>query len=270
LARIVTPGAANDGMSHPETPDVGSNAYWNNNIAWKNIQVYDIHAGSQLVACVIVRNMQKKEATIKLQINNQEQENMSFFSHGALILRLHDKLYSLWKAGGSKGDDIEDLGNGKIRLKNEKAWIGNIKLQKEEQYEVCLDFKVMTVPDAGTAFHVNLEQVDNKGFLGGEQFKLKYHDESPGRQTKPSVSYNSVKSEYTISPNPMHSDFSISATNGTTENFAYLYDIMGQVMYKEKFGNKTNIHISNLPDGIYMLKIISEHNHYYYQKLIKN
>ncbi|HKR04108.1 MAG TPA: tyrosinase family protein [Bacteroidia bacterium] len=267
LARIVTPGAPNDGMTTPEIGDVGTNAYMNNNIAWKNIQLYDASPGSQLIACVLVRNMQKERSTIKLSIGTEEKGDLSYFNHGQVILDIHNKIYDLWVAGGKAGKDFKDLGEGHVELLTEKAWLGNILLDKDEQHEVCLIFNTETVPATGEAFHINLEQTDDKGFMGGEQFQLKYtkHD----RYEKTSAS--SSKGEYTVSPNPMQSVFSITANNYSSENTAFIYDVLGQEVYNEKFTSKTSISVDKLQRGIYMLKIVNaNNNHEFFQKIVKN
>ncbi|MEO5674761.1 MAG: tyrosinase family protein [Chitinophagales bacterium] len=267
LARIVTPGALNEGMSTAEIADVGYNAYYNNNIAWKNIQVYDVQAGSGLVACVLMRNMQKENSYNKLQIKSQETGDLCYFKNGTAILILPQHLFDLWRSGGSVGQNIQVLSDGKIKLLNENAWIGNILLERDEMYEVCIEFQVSTIPREGNAFQVNLEQEDEVKFIGGEQFTLRYVQR---RFEKPAGSENFSNSG--IYPNPNNGSMQIDYTLADNQKGSFvLYDYLGRKLDEQTLQSGIhNLQItrSDLSSGVYYGRIIVNNVDAYNSKIV--
>ncbi len=75
-----------------------------------------------------------------------------------------------------------------------------------------------------------------------------------------------VESTFKIFPNPAHDEISIT---GVIPESVILYDMMGRIVDSEYNSETNKIDIKHLPDGLYILKIISNDGKMYTNKIIK-
>ncbi|WP_318435035.1 M36 family metallopeptidase [Photobacterium leiognathi] len=80
VARLVNP---QDPMTNPETTDINYNTRYNNNIAWRNMNVVDLLLNQQIDVSVIARGSVDSSNKITLQIGMQEQQK--FLADGGQI-----------------------------------------------------------------------------------------------------------------------------------------------------------------------------------------
>ncbi len=78
------------------------------------------------------------------------------------------------------------------------------------------------------------------------------------------------QSEYTISPNPCSEKINFTKANNNTVTIE-LIDIYGQIMKQYKINNiSTELDVSNLTSGVYILRIKDGKNKIFIKKIIKN
>lgn len=75
-----------------------------------------------------------------------------------------------------------------------------------------------------------------------------------------------VESTFKIFPNPAHNEISIS---GVIPESVIVYDVMGKMVVTEFNAEKNKIDIKHLPDGLYILKIMSKDGKAYSDKILK-
>ena len=75
-------------------------------------------------------------------------------------------------------------------------------------------------------------------------------------------------SNFSLSPNPAKDYFIIKSNNTNLINTIFIYDLLGQLIYKSEKLKTTSkkINTSNMPEGIYLIKINNQHT----KKLIVN
>ncbi len=73
-----------------------------------------------------------------------------------------------------------------------------------------------------------------------------------------SIEENSEINQFTVYPNPASDWLNI---NGMTKNFSYAINIYNSQGKQLMFSNSSEINISNLPDGVYYLRILNEEKH---------
>ena len=86
------------------------------------------------------------------------------------------------------------------------------------------------------------------------------------------VGVNNIEknNNFNIYPNPVDSDFTVTLKKTSTRNSELeIYNILGEKVYKSRIQNqKSEINISDLPGGIYFVKLISE-KQIFTKKIIK-
>ena len=98
LSRLVT---AQDPMTNPETTNVNYNTRYNNNIAWKNVNIVDLTRNREVRVRVIVRNTEL--TTRKLNILFRESPRMAdhkFLERGRVTVTLGETLTKRWLDAG--------------------------------------------------------------------------------------------------------------------------------------------------------------------------
>jgi len=85
-----------------------------------------------------------------------------------------------------------------------------------------------------------------------------------------SLESNTTLEEYTVYPNPGTGIFYIEGKFEQSENIVMLYNNMGQVVFIENKGffSRSQINLTNLPKGIYYLKIESKNKQFQTKKVI--
>lgn len=173
-----------------------------------------------------------------------------------------DKLNSLLKLDSTVNFDIKKIGLGQLGL-----------LWDDSQV------KGVTLNDETVVFSFNLFVVGQKGASGGIKFSTKpvdiFVDSKNGildfnginSDIKVSAEDLEIENSIQIHPNPTLGSFSIIDNNNQIEEISLL-DSSGKINVKLNV-IKNNHSISELPSGIYYLKIITNNKKQIFKKLVK-
>ena len=114
LSRLVT---AQDPMTNPETTDVNYNTRFNNNIAWKNVNVVDLTLNAVVPVKVRVRNTELTSRKLNLVFRESKRTaDHSFFKRGRVTVVLGDELAKRWAEAGQEGAGIERIDDRTVRI----------------------------------------------------------------------------------------------------------------------------------------------------------
>jgi hypothetical protein len=139
LSRLVT---AQDPMTNPETTDVNYNTRYNNNIAWKNVNVVDLTRNVVVPVKVRIRNTEL--ATRKLNLVFRESKRTadhSFFQRGLVTIVLGDELAKRWAESGQEGDGIERIDDRTVRIADPGRAALAVELKSREEHEIVIEFR---------------------------------------------------------------------------------------------------------------------------------
>jgi hypothetical protein len=178
LSRLVT---AQDPMTNAETTDVNYNTRYNNNIAWKNVNVVDLVHIHRLPVRVLLRNTDRADRTLTVHFREQKgTEDHPFLKRGTVTVDLGDELGKRWLEAGADGTGIRPI-EGTTSFEVTDPDLGAIKLpvRGAEEFEIGLTFED-TVAN-GTAdvgkpavyfFEVVQEDPEQKELQGGVLYQI--------------------------------------------------------------------------------------------------
>ncbi|HET6993444.1 MAG TPA: hypothetical protein VFI06_00620 [Chitinophagaceae bacterium] len=170
LARIVTSA----GMTFPETSDLYGNVQKNNNIAWKNISVYDMLPGTSAPeAYTTIANLSDQKMIIKLKFSAADAEgNNVLLTKGSLKLTVNGKLKDILLKNRLTGEGFKDQGNGIINITTEDGYLDNIPLEPKDFGTIKIEFVPNNAEEKFTGYAITVTQIDNTGgndhIIGGQ------------------------------------------------------------------------------------------------------
>lgn len=174
LARITTSAAAPFGMTFPETTDLYQNVQKNNNIVWKNIEVYDLNP-ADAPAFAIVGNLSKSKMKVKFRFDIFGPDGGSaFLGKGKLKVEAMGRLKEILKQNRISGDGIKETGDGTFEVLKEGAVLENIVLEPKDMGA----FKIQFISDNGEkpekGFALTFTQIEDLNgqdhIIGGQTF----------------------------------------------------------------------------------------------------
>lgn len=272
-ARIESP---NDPMFSELTGvGIGVNTKNNNNIAWKNLSVYNLNTTDIVPpTTVFVRGIKSKSVNLRFVDKGfNEQLKNNFFDLGGVIeATLDDKLFERAQANGSlKG--IEVIGKNKILIKSRETAIANLPIDLEETFVISFDFRVAKVlpPDEQITIDFIQEDAIKKELEGGERFALVREGKPNTKTDTPLAAEASESKIITIYPNPTNGIFKISI-NSEDEGTLRITTIHNVPVFQEKTSKKKDfsVNIANQDPGIYVVQFISNNGTVTTKKIIKN
>lgn len=178
-----------DPMTHTETSDVNYNTKYNNNIAWRNVNIVDAFDENPAVVEFIVRNVLRKRVSTRLTFNTGlENPEDTFLQHGQIMVDLGEELMTAWREGGAKGEGMKVVGETQIEIVDPRgASLENIRMKprKQRQVEMTFILNESTKPRAtypfvvsqyadseepigGVFYIINTQPSEQKGFVIGE------------------------------------------------------------------------------------------------------
>jgi Subtilase family/Secretion system C-terminal sorting domain len=268
--------AGNDPM-YNELNGVGIdvNTKNNNNIAWKNVSVYNLISTDFVQpTAVFVRGMRSKYINLRfLDKGFQEEFKNYFFEMGGKIeVTLDPKLFDRAKQYGSL-KELEIIGENKVLITSRDAAILNLPIKQGETFGITFDFRLEKEISPEDQVILDFIQEDAiKGRLeGGERFVIVKTDKQKGFNKRTPLSVAIDSRVMTISPNPNNGIFKINI-NQKAQGTLRIVNINGAVIYEEKSASKKefDINISNRSAGYYMIQFISNNGTITTRKLIKN
>lgn len=275
LARIVSDF---DEMDTPEGSALWLNVKNNNNIAWKNVQVYNSDPNNIVdpggdpadidkmvdFAGVYVTNPNDYEQVGNLTFKALENtDNQTFYDIGGLAYaRMEVDLFKLWDQAGYAGDGVKILGeyNDKyyVVFTEPKAEIREMILPANSNYAMEMGYALTQTVKGGENFDYDVCQSDDREIIGGERYEI--------RIAKPRIRSSETAlasiTQLLIAPNPAKDQFTVSyhLPNDGTVSMS-MFDISGRMVNQLPEQNLSKgyqtqlIDASNLPTGIYILRV---------------
>lgn len=162
-----------DPMTTPEGANAQQNTRNNNNIAWRNFNVIGFLNKVANKAEVIVQN--SKEVRAKINLVFEEPDGL--LSHeGTGILVDLGPLFNVWKNGGSKGQNIQEVaGTTQVQLLKGPAKIEGIQMEAGKEVPIQIETQVFKpMPGAGTTrdFNLSVQELIDGELAGGVDFTL--------------------------------------------------------------------------------------------------
>jgi hypothetical protein len=266
--------AFGDPMFNEVNGSIGANAKNNNNIAWKNLSVYNLNT-TDVVAptAVFIRGIKSKSVNIRFVDKgfNENLKNNFFELGGTIEATLDPALFERAEANGSlRGVKIID--KNKILIDTRDAAITNLPIGIDETFAIKFDFRVAKDFPADEQITLDVVQEDAiKGELeGGERFALVKADK-PNTKTNEIVLKEAEDSRvFTIYPNPTDGIFKISINN-EEQGTLKITSIYNGVVFEEKTSKQKefNVNIANQIPGIYIVQFTSESGIVTTRKIIK-
>lgn len=251
------------------------NAKNNNNIAWKNLSVYNLNTTDFVPpTAVFIRGVKSKTINIRFVDKgfNEELKNNFFELGGTIVATLDDRLFERAQANGSlKGVQIID--KNKILITNREGAIANLPIDNEETFGITFDFKVAKDFPLDQQITLDLIQEDAlKGELeGGERFALVRAEKQANTKGNEIVLKEAAESQlFTIYPNPTDGVFKISINN-EQQGTLRIVSIYNRVVFKERTAKQRDfdVNIANQVPGVYLVQFISDNGTVTTRKIIK-
>ena len=180
IARIETSTAPPFGMTVAETTNLNFNTQQNNNIAWRNVSVVDTFPGPFRLVRLLVENGFRApvEAGLRLGVT-ANQEGGDFFQRGTVRVDLGPDLFQRWRAGGARGEGVEVLANGQLRVARPNASLQGIALKPGERFQIRAFFDLNreyrpTKPGEALIYDVVQTGTPNdpKATVGGQRYTI--------------------------------------------------------------------------------------------------
>ncbi|WP_074405757.1 MULTISPECIES: T9SS type A sorting domain-containing protein [Aquimarina] len=244
-----------------ETASVNSNTKNNNNIAWKNISVYDVNPSNNInYTNVYIRNIfRKKEDVIDLYFmdgNYGTSTENPFLRNGTVIATMDPELFERWQ---KEGEGIKIIDKNTVQIYDSKAVMKGIYLKPGESFSMQMQFKLNDNKPFRRPFIFDVVQKNERGIIGGERFDIVYQD----KKKNPRQDIITDNISLSIFPNPSNKFLNISftATKSNTDVSVSIRDFEGNVLISnhknlyDKGNHVKQVNIESLKKGIYFLRL---------------
>nr|WP_315220651.1 S8 family serine peptidase [uncultured Flavobacterium sp.] len=254
---------------------IAANAKNNNNIAWKNLSVYNLNTTDFVPpTAVFIRGIKSKSINVRFIDKgfNEELKNNFFEIGGTIEATLDERLFERAESNGSlKGVKIID--KNKILIDSREAAIVNLPIDNEETFGITFDFRIAKDLPEGEQITLDLVQEDAiKGELeGGERFALVKAEKPQTKENATVLEEAATSRVFTIYPNPTSGIFKVSINN-EEQGTLKITSLYNGVVFEEKTNkNKEfSVNIANQTAGIYIVQFISDTGIVTTRKIVKN
>ncbi|WP_299443830.1 S8 family peptidase [uncultured Aquimarina sp.] len=254
-----------------EVASVWNNTRNNNNIAWKNVSVYDINAFNNVAPYVFIRNVDKRVRAINLSLDVTENKTgIPFEKIGAFYIIPDEKLNEI--LGEAKMEGIKQVDRNVYRVYSPKARIFEIRAEPYETFSLQLLVKPERELKEGTYLNYNILQTDEEFQpMGGEQFTIGNFGGKGNEREKIAQQQEKKEINFSAYPNPTQGEVSIQLNDTYTNVGIVVRNMAGDVIYADhhKETDHFNLELKGYK-GLYFVKIITEDGHTKTLKLIKN
>jgi hypothetical protein len=179
IARIAT---AQDPMTNTETSDVNYNTRYNNNIAWKNVNVVNLVAIHVVPVRVLVHNILPEPRVLNLRVRERpvagQERKEPFITRARLTVDLGADLGKRWQASGGRGAGIRALDEKTIEITDPTQAYIAVPFGPDEEFDIGLTFEDMGKPvqtaDKSVSYEIEIVQEDAEkgGLQGGVVYQI--------------------------------------------------------------------------------------------------
>ena len=257
VSRILSP---NDPMYNEVAGSVSPNVRNNNNIAWKNVSVYDINPGNVTPPTgVYVRGIEKEYPITNIRFIDTGFEDPireRFFDLGEILIDLEPELFQILKDNGSlEGEGVKIIGENRISVSSREAVLREFPLKYEETFYMKFEFRLFKELREGeqVIFDLVQENALKETLVGGERFIIVH-----SKERNLGIEKEDEKPTFNIVPNPNNGIFDLTLKNMNSGAYVIL-DVYGNRVLEGTFDNqdKVSIDISGLRTNLYFVKITS-------------
>lgn len=275
LSRIVNTSNQTSGITIQEqTGPVIKNVRNNNNIVTRNLWIENLKSGKASgLTRIYLANAEEEARNFDIQFINDKEINRHFagnFSEIGYVTLYLGELYNLWLGAGGEGTYLSrDDENQTVTMDGSTTLeLLNIPLGVDEKYPIDVEFSLrnnVVIPDFSFEFHLRqfMKNSDGQrmdGIYGSMSFQINTEADADAR--KASFAKDESSSLFTVYPNP--------ATDNLHLSYNSQEDIKTQITIVDIIGRKliemdnvyfspnttTEISITKLPPGIYIVEII--------------
>lgn len=245
----------------------------NNNIAWRNLSVYNLVTTDVVPpTAIFIRGIKSKSINIKFEDKgfNEELKNNFFDLGGTIEATLDERLFERAQTNGSlRGVKIID--KNKILIDSREASITNLPIDIDETFGITFDFRVAKDFPADEQITLDIIQEDaQRGELeGGERFALVKADKSKTESNKITLT-EAESGVFVIYPNPTDGIFKINVNN-EEQGTLKIISIHNTIVFEKKTNKQKefNVDIAKQIPGIYIVQFISDKGTITSKKIIK-
>jgi hypothetical protein len=268
LARIES---NQDPMYLTEFWDVGTNARFNNNIAWKNVSIFEAAPPpGNVTGTIFVRQTAVTAAPNSIRVTSPTLPRyVPCQGQGNLYVRLQNDLHTIWQNNGSEGEGFALQSDGRLQITGTNAVIEGLTMATGTPYYLTVEY----APGSGARPCIcDVSQVNAQGQItGGERFIYdpeagqSLRDEGGGDRNQ----VNALKtSELRIYPVPV-SDFlqvNFQSDSDDTQVWLSVYDSRGILRIQKNAAivprqrTRLTLEAAQLPAGLYYLQISGADN----------
>jgi uncharacterized protein YegL len=138
--------SALDPMTNAEIPNTLYNTRYNNNIAWRNVNVVNASAGGSMVKRPFtLRNIERTPTRLQINIADISQ-GLPLIGPGRVLLDLGTDLFKRWVSGGASGKGFKLAGGTSVELVTLQAEIRNLPFAPLEEQTISL--QIVPLPGA--------------------------------------------------------------------------------------------------------------------------
>ncbi|HEX6288860.1 MAG TPA: S8 family peptidase [Herpetosiphonaceae bacterium] len=152
--------SAQEPMTYGETSDVNYNTRYNNNIAWRNMNIVNLKPNWWQWIDFDFRNIDRELRPQRLVIREpREQLQDPFLRHGNVVVDLGPELTRFWLEAGGKGGGFERVGETQFRVIDPMgAWFDGIVTEPDKAYPVKLGFQSDEITTSQRPFMIEAVQ----------------------------------------------------------------------------------------------------------------
>lgn len=253
-----------------ETTSVGNNTRNNNNIAWKNLSVYDLNAFNKAAPHVFIRNIDKRVRAINLTFNVTENKTgVPFEKFGEFYIIPDKKLNELLAKSEMRG--IKRVDKNVYLIYEPKAIIYKVPAEPFQTFSLQLLVRPYDEIKEGRFLMYDIAQTDEKFRpMGGEAYQIGNF----GGKEKPKKERLEGDKEvigFKTYPNPTKGNFVIQLNKMYTNVDLVIKSITGEIIYKDHKSKTDSFKVKlKALDGIYFIQINTKEGKSESIKLIKN
>ncbi len=131
--------SAQDPLTYTETTSIGYNTRYNNNIVWRNVNVVNLVTAKVREVWLTVRNISREKLVHNLVFH--EGADSVFLERGVVTVHLPPLLLERWLEEGARGQGIEPIGGGALRVFDPKRSFIQVTLNKGEEFKIDMTFE---------------------------------------------------------------------------------------------------------------------------------
>ena len=259
LARILSPG---DPMYFELMGiNVNPNVRNNNNIAWKNVSVYDINISNEPVS-VFIRPVNPGFNLVNIRFLDEgfnDHIDVPFFDReGKIKMRVEPELFERMLQANLQ--DLQIVGDNTFLIESREARIDKLELHEGETFAADFSFSIQDIqPGENVIFDLVQENSESLELEGGERFIIQKETDSDPQWRRTSTQ-DKVSFAY---PNPTEGkvfvDYEVSNPNTDVE--IRIHNVSGELvnqvdLSKVSAGQFTEtVDVSSLAPGIYFVRL---------------